>query len=58
MWPVAFVGGDRYASPKIGGGHVIGWLNRYRPERTFAVDMAMFAINIRFTNHRQVNCSQ
>ena len=47
VWPVAFVGGDIYASPVVTGGQVTGWLTRYKPERKFAVDMAMFAISVR-----------
>lgn len=48
MWPVAFVGGLRYESPKVNAaGKVYGWKTVFDPHRPFAIDMAGFAINLR-----------
>ncbi len=47
VWPVAFVGGLRYESPKIDSqGKVIGWRTVFDPLRPFAIDMAGFAVNL------------
>ncbi|CAN0309294.1 unnamed protein product [Lampetra fluviatilis] len=47
VWPVAFVGGMRYESVVVGAnGVVTGWKVAYDPTRTFAIDMAGFAINL------------
>uniref|UniRef100_A0A8B9L1R0 Galactosylgalactosylxylosylprotein 3-beta-glucuronosyltransferase n=1 Tax=Astyanax mexicanus TaxID=7994 RepID=A0A8B9L1R0_ASTMX len=47
VWPVAFVGGLRYESPKINTmGKVYGWRTVFDPHRPFAIDMAGFAINL------------
>ncbi|XP_062830820.1 galactosylgalactosylxylosylprotein 3-beta-glucuronosyltransferase 1 isoform X2 [Anolis carolinensis] len=48
VWPVAFVGGLRYESPKVSpAGKVVGWTTVFDPNRPFAIDMAGFAVNIR-----------
>ncbi|XP_066506978.1 galactosylgalactosylxylosylprotein 3-beta-glucuronosyltransferase 1 isoform X2 [Hoplias malabaricus] len=47
VWPVAFVGGLRYESPKISAGKVSGWRTVFDPHRPFAIDMAGFAINLK-----------
>lgn len=48
VWPVAFVGGLRYESPKINTmGKVYGWRTVFDPHRPFAIDMAGFAINLK-----------
>ncbi|CAL9685946.1 unnamed protein product [Knipowitschia caucasica] len=48
VWPVAFVGGLRYESPKVNNlGKVFGWKTVFDPHRPFAIDMAGFAINLR-----------
>ncbi|KAG7490209.1 galactosylgalactosylxylosylprotein 3-beta-glucuronosyltransferase 1 isoform X3 [Solea senegalensis] len=48
VWPVAFVGGLRYESPKVNAaGKVYGWKAVFDPHRPFAIDMAGFAINLR-----------
>ncbi|KAK5929116.1 hypothetical protein CgunFtcFv8_010378 [Champsocephalus gunnari] len=48
VWPVAFVGGLRYESPKVNAaGKVYGWKTVFDPHRPFAIDMAGFAINMR-----------
>lgn len=48
VWPVAFVGGLRYESPKLSpAGKVVGWKTVFDPNRPFAIDMAGFAINLR-----------
>lgn len=47
MWPVAFVGGLRYESPKVNTvGKVYGWKTVFDPHRPFAIDMAGFAVNL------------
>ncbi|XP_027014168.2 galactosylgalactosylxylosylprotein 3-beta-glucuronosyltransferase 1 [Tachysurus fulvidraco] len=47
VWPVAFVGGLRYESPKINKlGKVYGWSTVFDPRRPFAIDMAGFAVNL------------
>ncbi|XP_040037567.1 galactosylgalactosylxylosylprotein 3-beta-glucuronosyltransferase 1 [Gasterosteus aculeatus] len=48
VWPVAFVGGLRYESPKVNKlGKVYGWKTVFDPRRPFAIDMAGFAVNLR-----------
>lgn len=48
VWPVAFVGGLRYESPKVNTlGKVFGWKTVFDPHRPFAIDMAGFAVNLR-----------
>uniref|UniRef100_A0A665W5M8 Galactosylgalactosylxylosylprotein 3-beta-glucuronosyltransferase n=1 Tax=Echeneis naucrates TaxID=173247 RepID=A0A665W5M8_ECHNA len=48
VWPVAFVGGLRYESPKVNKlGKVYGWKTVFDPHRPFAIDMAGFAVNLR-----------
>nr|XP_046181938.1 galactosylgalactosylxylosylprotein 3-beta-glucuronosyltransferase 1-like [Oncorhynchus gorbuscha] len=48
VWPVAFVGGLRYESPKVNLlGKVYGWKTVFDPHRPFAIDMAGFAVNLR-----------
>lgn len=47
VWPVAFVGGLRYESPKINAlGKVYGWKTVFDPHRPFGIDMAGFAVNL------------
>lgn len=47
VWPVAFVGGLRYESPKVNTlGKVFGWKTVFDPRRPFAIDMAGFAVNL------------
>lgn len=49
VWPVAFVGGLRYESPKVNTfGRVYGWKTVFDPHRPFAIDMAGFAVNLQF----------
>lgn len=48
VWPVAFVGGLRYESPKVNpAGKVVGWKTVFDPNRPFAIDMAGFAVSIK-----------
>ncbi|XP_018430958.1 PREDICTED: galactosylgalactosylxylosylprotein 3-beta-glucuronosyltransferase 1-like [Nanorana parkeri] len=48
VWPVAFVGGLRYESVKVNmEGKVAGWFVKFFPSRSFAIDMAGFAINLK-----------
>lgn len=48
VWPVAFVGGLRFESPKVSpAGKVVGWKTVFDPNRPFAIDMAGFAISIK-----------
>ncbi|XP_061693044.1 galactosylgalactosylxylosylprotein 3-beta-glucuronosyltransferase 2 [Syngnathoides biaculeatus] len=46
VWPVGFVGGRAYERPLVSGGRVVGWYTGWRPDRTFATDMAGFAVNL------------
>nr|XP_055063826.1 galactosylgalactosylxylosylprotein 3-beta-glucuronosyltransferase 1 isoform X1 [Misgurnus anguillicaudatus] len=47
VWPVAFVGGLRYESPKVNSlGKVVGWKTVFDPLRPFAIDMAGFSVNL------------
>lgn len=53
VWPVAFVGGLRYESPRVNAaGKVYGWKTVFDPHRPFAIDMAGFAVNLRLILHR------
>ncbi|XP_063812838.1 galactosylgalactosylxylosylprotein 3-beta-glucuronosyltransferase 1-like isoform X2 [Pseudophryne corroboree] len=53
VWPVAFVGGLRYESPKVSPmGKVVGWKTVFDPNRPFAIDMAGFAISLRLILER------
>ncbi|XP_023700784.1 galactosylgalactosylxylosylprotein 3-beta-glucuronosyltransferase 1-like isoform X2 [Paramormyrops kingsleyae] len=48
VWPVAFVGGLRFESPRVNAaGKVYGWKTVFDPHRPFAIDMAGFAVNLR-----------
>uniref|UniRef100_A0A3P9JLB9 Galactosylgalactosylxylosylprotein 3-beta-glucuronosyltransferase n=1 Tax=Oryzias latipes TaxID=8090 RepID=A0A3P9JLB9_ORYLA len=48
VWPVAFVGGLPYESPKVNSsGKVYGWRVIIDPQRPFAIDMAGFAVNLK-----------
>ncbi|XP_072370148.1 galactosylgalactosylxylosylprotein 3-beta-glucuronosyltransferase 1-like isoform X2 [Scyliorhinus torazame] len=48
VWPVAFVGGLLFESPKVNtAGKVVGWKTVFDPNRPFAIDMAGFAINVK-----------
>ncbi|XP_023815293.1 galactosylgalactosylxylosylprotein 3-beta-glucuronosyltransferase 1-like isoform X1 [Oryzias latipes] len=48
VWPVAFVGGLPYESPKVNSsGKVYGWRVIFDPHRPFAIDMAGFAVNLK-----------
>ncbi|XP_038156606.1 galactosylgalactosylxylosylprotein 3-beta-glucuronosyltransferase 1-like [Cyprinodon tularosa] len=47
VWPVAFVAGIRYETPKINDlGKVYGFKTKFDPTRPFAIDMAGFAVNL------------
>ncbi|XP_061917854.1 galactosylgalactosylxylosylprotein 3-beta-glucuronosyltransferase 1-like [Entelurus aequoreus] len=42
VWPVAFVGGLRYESPKVNAaGKVYGWKTVFDPHRPFAIDLRL-----------------
>ncbi|XP_030648577.1 galactosylgalactosylxylosylprotein 3-beta-glucuronosyltransferase 1 [Chanos chanos] len=57
VWPVAFVGGLRYESPKVNTlGKVYGWKTVFDPRRPFAIDMAGFAVNLRLILHKPEAC--
>uniref|UniRef100_H2MYZ7 Galactosylgalactosylxylosylprotein 3-beta-glucuronosyltransferase n=1 Tax=Oryzias latipes TaxID=8090 RepID=H2MYZ7_ORYLA len=48
VWPVAFVGGLPYESPKVNSsGKVYGWRVLLDPHRPFAINMAGFAVNLK-----------
>uniref|UniRef100_A0A672HA38 Galactosylgalactosylxylosylprotein 3-beta-glucuronosyltransferase n=1 Tax=Salarias fasciatus TaxID=181472 RepID=A0A672HA38_SALFA len=47
VWPVGFAGSVRYESCKVNElGKVYGWEVKASPNRTFAIDMAGFAVNL------------
>ena len=49
MWPVGLVGGVRFERPIVDeNGKVTSWSTGWRPERPFAIDMAGFAINLKY----------
>ncbi|NP_001088079.1 beta-1,3-glucuronyltransferase 1 like L homeolog precursor [Xenopus laevis] len=53
VWPVAFVGGLRYESPRVSpSGRVVGWKTVFDPNRPFAIDMAGFAISLKLILER------
>jgi len=47
VWPVAFTGAARWAGPICKHGHVVGFHTNWKPFRTFPIDMAAFAVNLR-----------
>lgn len=47
VWPVAFTGAARWAGPICKHGHVVGFHTNWKPFRTFPIDMAAFAINLK-----------
>lgn len=46
VWPVGLVGYLRYESPVVKEGKVVGWITAWKPGRTFATDMAGFAVSV------------
>ena len=49
VWPVGLVGSLYYEKPILGeNGKVANWSTGWRPERPFAIDMAGFAINLKY----------
>ncbi|XP_020855797.1 galactosylgalactosylxylosylprotein 3-beta-glucuronosyltransferase 2 [Phascolarctos cinereus] len=46
VWPVGLVGGRRYERPLVENGRVVGWYTGWRAGRTFAIDMAGFAVSL------------
>ncbi|KAK4287037.1 hypothetical protein Pmani_033361 [Petrolisthes manimaculis] len=49
VWPVGLVGGVMVERPLVSRTatpHVMGWMTGWRPDRTFATDMAGFAVNL------------
>ncbi|XP_031570191.1 galactosylgalactosylxylosylprotein 3-beta-glucuronosyltransferase 2-like isoform X2 [Actinia tenebrosa] len=47
IWPVAFTGAARWSGPVCKNGKVIGFHNNWKPWRSFPIDMAGFAINVK-----------
>jgi len=47
VWPVALAGGLRFAGPKCAKGKVTGFHVKWGADRSFPIDMAGFAINLR-----------
>ena len=45
VWPVGLVGYLRYESPVVKEGKVVSWITAWKPGRTFATDMAGFAVS-------------
>ena len=49
MWPVGLIGIYGVSSPVVNiSGNIIGFYDGWIGNRTFAVDMASFAVNIQF----------
>ena len=50
MWPVGLIGIQGFSSPIVNTttGNVIGFSDGWIANRTFAVDMAGFAVNIEY----------
>uniref|UniRef100_A0A914PE68 Galactosylgalactosylxylosylprotein 3-beta-glucuronosyltransferase n=1 Tax=Panagrolaimus davidi TaxID=227884 RepID=A0A914PE68_9BILA len=46
VWPVGIVGGAVVEGPIVQNNKVINWQAIYKPNRTFAIDMAGFAVNL------------
>lgn len=47
VWPVAFTGAARWAGPICKHGRVVGFHTNWKPFRTFPIDMAAFAVNLK-----------
>ena len=53
VWPVGLVGKLMVEKPQVdANGQVVGWDVDHKPERPFALDMAGFAVNLRFYLNR------
>ncbi|KAK6166626.1 hypothetical protein SNE40_023274 [Patella caerulea] len=48
VWPVGLSGGLRFESPIVTNNEVTNWFVFWKPERPFPMDMAGFAINLKF----------
>ena len=48
VWPVGNVGGLKYEGPLCKNGKVIEWRTAWAPDRKFPVDMAAFAVGLKF----------
>ncbi|XP_030845357.1 galactosylgalactosylxylosylprotein 3-beta-glucuronosyltransferase 1-like [Strongylocentrotus purpuratus] len=49
IWPVGLVGGIRFESPILNdAGKVSSWHTMYAPDRAFAIDMAGFAVSLKY----------
>lgn len=47
VWPVGLVGYLRYESPVLDrNGQVASWFTYWKPDRSFALDMGGFAVNL------------
>lgn len=57
IWPVAFTGAARWSGPVCKNGKVIGFHNNWKPWRTFPIDMAGFAINVKLLINDYPNAS-
>lgn len=54
VWPVGLVGKLKYESPLLDEfGKVVGWRTKWKTHRTFAMDMAGFAVNVKFLSQTQ-----
>ena len=56
MFPVGFIGKTGVSSPIVKGGKVIGFHDAWFGNREFPIDMAGFAVNVRFLRDR-INAS-
>ncbi len=47
IWAVAFSGNTMVEMPEVQNGTIIAWNTSFAPKRTFATDMAGFAVNLK-----------
>jgi hypothetical protein len=55
LWAVGLVGGALVEAPHVEGGKITKWDVLYLPHRTFAIDMAGFAVNLRLILNTNAN---
>uniref|UniRef100_A0AC34FHL6 Galactosylgalactosylxylosylprotein 3-beta-glucuronosyltransferase n=1 Tax=Panagrolaimus sp. ES5 TaxID=591445 RepID=A0AC34FHL6_9BILA len=47
VWPVGLVGGAAVEGPIVKEGRVVRWHAQFKPNRTFAIDMAGFGVSLK-----------
>lgn len=51
VWPVGLVGGLMVERPIVNDSKVVGWVAGWKTDRPYPMDMAGFAINLRYFNY-------